>query len=190
MDGPPRPRGIAISPEDRLRERLRKKQRRREQRQRDPIPPEDQLKKRLLRKQRKRRLKEQQLSERQSKELKQTTKHKTSRIVFRLSDIPLRWTVDEVWTFLQESIPSMDRINDHCLVLHQSIDAKSQIGILTLIGPRDVMDEVALPENPRRPVKHKHNNVRIMVDRDFYGLTPLNDAIGASVVELVTWDVN
>lgn len=121
--------------------------------------------------------------DRRPRELALLAKPKTLRIVFRLSDIPLEWTRDQVCIFMKESIPRMDCVEVDHLVLYPSINAKRQVGILTLTGPQEVIEGIAPqdPDRPRRAVKL--NDVEIMIDRHFFGLTPLNNAKNTPVIE-------
>lgn len=102
---------------------------------------------------------------------------------FRLSDIPSTWTEDKVLGILEEKC-NLTRSPSTRLTLLPSIhDSQFQVGLLSIQRLRDFVDSFAPKEhdNYRRHVQC--GDVQIIIDRHFYGLTPLNNPGIAPVAE-------
>lgn len=107
---------------------------------------------------------------------------------FRILGIPLSRTEDQVMAIVQRS-RGLVRSDTDSLKLFPAVDgSQSQVGIISLEGPRNVIADFA-PNDHDNSKKTMCEDNHITVDRFFYGITPLN-VLDRPVAECVNpWEL-
>jgi hypothetical protein len=97
---------------------------------------------------------------------------------FRISDIPKKWTVDDLRRSLEKLDPSLRHL-EYQLSLYPACYGFEQVALLNLPEPTKYFQQI---------VDYKPRSVRVegqylSIDCDFNGLTPLNDPKGKIIAE-------
>ncbi|TGZ77075.1 hypothetical protein EX30DRAFT_212551 [Ascodesmis nigricans] len=102
---------------------------------------------------------------------------------YRLSTIPADWTPQVVLDALTLELGEEIMSSQPQLSLYPSLDGTSQICILKVTNTNGVLNKL-VPKNATTQRIHL-NTVKIILDTDFLGLTPLNSPTGKPVADII-----
>jgi hypothetical protein len=106
---------------------------------------------------------------------------------FRVTNIPLEWSKDDLLNSLREIQPSLDHFDGPVSLYPACCDTTSQTALLNLKTCPEFFQDIG-PDNTKHLKIQRQSldkTVVLSVDSHFYDLTPLNKPEGEIVAELV-----
>jgi len=101
----------------------------------------------------------------------------TGPMCFRITNIPLHWSSEDLLDALRRLYPSLE-VQNHQLSLYPAYTGRTQTALLNL---RNYSDILKGPDIAKGKCVEVDDGVDLLIDTHFLGLTPLNTPAGTEV---------